>query len=329
MTTPSLLRRRVLAAGSALPFLLAGAAIGQPAYPTRQIRAIIPYAPGGALDTVARAVAPAASRMLGQPVVIDNRPGAFTILGTDIVAKAEPDGHTVLFAAAPQAFNTALGLKLPYDPMRDFEYVSLLARIPALFIVHPSLPVHNLKELVEFGKQQPGGLQYATAGVGSMPHLLSEYFFSRAGVKAQHIGYRGSAPALNDLVAGTVKVMIDAYVPSGPQVLAGRARGLAVASAQRTPVLPDVATTGESGYPGFEGYAFYGVAAPARTPKAIVAKLHSAFADAANDRAVRASLIASGYEVIASSPGEYRDFVRKQIAQWTAVVKEAQIQVEQ
>lgn len=322
-------RRKILQAGAALPLLAAGVARAQGAYPSRPIRVVVPFAPGGALDTVARTVEPVASRRLGQPLVIDNRPGAFNMLGTEIVAKAEADGQTLLFAAAPQAFNTALGLKMRYDVMRDFEYVSLVARIPALFIVHPSLPVNNLKELVEYARKQSGGIQYSTAGVGSMPHLLGEYFFRRAGVKAQHIGYKGSAPALQDLVGGQVKIMIDAYVPSGPQVLAGRARAIAIASARRSPVLPDVPTVAEGGYPGFEGYGFYGVVAPAGTPKTIVDQLNQAFVAATSDRAVRASLVAGGYEVIGSTPAEYRAFVQKQIAQWTPVVKEAQIEVQQ
>lgn len=322
-------RRTMLRAGAALPLLLSGAVRAQGAYPTRPIRVVVPFAPGGALDTVARTVEPVASRVLGQSLVIDNRPGAFNMLGTEIVANAPPDGHILLFAAAPQAFNTALGLKMRYDVMRDFEYVSLVARIPALFIVHPSLPVHTLKELVAYARKQPDGVQFATAGVGSMPHLLGEWFFRRAGVKAQHIGYKGSAPALQDLLGGQVKILIDAYVPSGPQILSGRARGLAIASARRSPVLPDVPTVAESGFPGLEAYGFYGVVAPARTPKPIIDKLNSAFVAATNDRAVRASLVAGGYEVIGSSPAEYREFVQKQIAQWTPVVKEAQIRVQQ
>lgn len=327
--TPNFRRRTLIRAGGMLPFLYAGATRAQGTYPTRPIRAVIPFAPGGALDTVARMVEPVASRVLGQALVLDNRPGAFNILGTDVVAKSQPDGQTLLFAAAPQAFNSALGLKLPYDPLRDFAYVSLVARIPALFIVHPSLPVRNLKELVEYGKKEPDGIQFATAGVGSMPHLLAEYFFRRAGVKSQHIGYKGSAPALQDLLGGQIKILVDAFVPSGPQILSGRVRGIAVASSRRSPVLPDVPTMAEGGFAGFEAYGFYGVAAPAGTPKPIIDKLNQAFVAAANDRAVRASLVASGYEVIASSPNEYRSFVQQQIAQWTPVVREAQIRVEQ
>ena len=320
-------RRTIVKAAAALPFVLAQGVQAQPSYPDRAIRVIVPYAPGGALDTLARTVSLGAGTILGQSLVIENKPGGFNILGNDTVAKAHPDGYTILFAAAPIAYNTALGLKLPYDPMKDFEYVSLVARIPGLFIVHPSLPVRTLKELVAYGKAQPEGLQFATAGVGSMPHLLGEYFFRKEGVKAQHIGYKGSSPALQALIGGQVKVLIDAYIPSGPQIVAGHARAIAVASAHRSPVLPDVPTVAENGFPGFEGYGFYGVLTPARTPKAIVDKLHAAYVSAVGERTILASLISSGYEVIGSSPAQYRAFVQEQIAKWTPVVKEAQIHI--
>ena len=307
-------------------------AFAEGAYPTRAIRMIVPFTPGGALDTVARAVAPIAGERLGQQVVIENRPGGFTVIGNEMVAKAAPDGYTLLFAAAPIALNTALGLKLPYDPMKDFEFVTLVARIPGIIVVHPSVAVSNLRELVEYARKESrekGSFQYATAGVGTMGHLLGEYFFSGQGVKSVHVGYKGSAPALQDLIGGQVSVLLDAYVPSGPQILSGRARGIAIATEKRSPVLPDVPTFAESGYAGFEAYGFYGVIAPARTPRAVIDKLNAAFVAAATDRKVRATLVASGYEVIANSPAEYRAFVRKQIDLWTPVVRKSNIKVEQ
>ncbi|MBL8383106.1 MAG: tripartite tricarboxylate transporter substrate binding protein [Burkholderiales bacterium] len=325
-------RRRILGAAAAAPLTLATRGFAQGAYPTRAIRMIVPFTPGGALDTVARAVTPIASERLGQQIVIENRPGGFTMIGNDMVAKAPPDGYTLLFAAAPIAFNSALGLKIPYDPLTDFEYVSLVARIPGILIVHPSVPARNVRELVEYAKKEAaekGSFQYASAGVGTMGHLLGEHFFSAQGIKTVHVGYKGSVPALQDLVGGQTRVLIDAYIPSGPQILSGRARGLALASGRRTPVLPDVPTFAEAGFPGFEGFGFYGVAAPARTPRAIVDRLNAAFVAAATDRKVLASLVSSGYEVSASSPAEYRSFVQRQIALWTPVVKRAGITVQQ
>ena len=325
-------RRQLLRVLGAASIALAGTAMAQSAYPDRSIRMVVPFTPGGALDTVARAVAPIASERLGQQVVIENRPGGFTIIGSDMVAKAAPDGYTLLFAPAPIAMNTALGLKLPYDPMKNFEYVTLVARIPGIVVVHPSVPVKNLKELVDYARRESaekGGFQYGTAGVGTMGHLLGEHFFTQIGAKPVHIGYKGSAPALQDLIGGQVKVIIDAYIPSGPQILSGRARGLAIATTKRSPVLPDVPTFAEAGFAGFEAYGFYGVAAPAGTPRAVIDKLYAAFVAATTDRKVRATLVSSGYEVIASSPAEYRTFVQKQIDLWTPVVKKSNIKVEQ
>ncbi len=325
-------RRRLIRTLAAAPLVAARRGFAQGAFPNRNIRMIVPFTPGGALDTVARAVAPIASERLGQQVVIENRPGGFTIIGNDMVAKATPDGYTLLFAAAPIALNTALGLKLPYDPMKHFEYVSLVARIPGLVLVNPAVPAKNLKELVEYAKKESaekGSFQYASAGVGTMGHLLGEYFFSEQGIKQVHVGYKGSVPALQDLLGGQTKVLFDAYIPSGPQVISGRVRGLALATSKRSPVLPDIPTFFEAGFTGFEAYGFYGVAAPGGTPKAIVDKLNAAFVAAASDRKVRATLVSSGYEVMASSPAEYRTFVQKQIDLWGPVVKKSNIKVEQ
>ena len=325
-------RRRLIQTLAAAPLAVATSGFAQGAYPNRPIRMIVPFTPGGALDTVARAVAPLAGERLGQQVVIENRPGGFTMIGNDMVAKAAPDGYTLLFAAAPIALNSALGLKMPYDPMKDFEYVSLVARIPGLLVINPALPIKNLKELVAYAKTEnaeKGSFQYASAGVGTMGHLLGEYFWSEQGVKQVHVGYKGSVPALQDLIGGQTKVLIDAYIPSGPQVVNGRVRGIALATSKRSPVLPDIPTFAEAGFPGFEAYGFYGVAAPGGTPKAIVDKLSDAFVAAASDRKVRATLVSSGYEVMASSPAEYRSFVQKQIALWGPVVKKSNIKVEQ
>ena len=325
-------RRHFIRSLAAAPLAVAGHGFAQPVYPNRTIRMIVPFTPGGALDTVARAVAPIASERLGQQVVIENRPGAFTVIGNDMVAKAAPDGYTLLFAAAPIALNTALGLKLPYDPMKHFEYVSLVARIPGLVLVNPSLPVKNLKELVEYAKRESaekGSFQYASAGVGTMGHLLGDYFFSEQGIKPVHVGYKGSVPALQDLIGGQTRVLFDAYIPSGPQVISGRARGIALATSKRSPVLPEIPTFSEAGFSGFEAYGFYGVVAPAGIPRAVLDKLSAAFVAAASDRQVRAMLVSSGYEVMASSPAQYRTFVQKQIDLWGPVVKKSNIKVEQ
>ena len=321
-------RRGALATlgGAALALGTPGLPRAQGAWPQRPVRVIVPFTPGGALDTVARMVAQKMAERLGQPFVIENRPGAANVIGNDAVAKAAPDGHTMLFAAAPLALNTALGMKLPYDPLADFAPVSLVASIPVLIMAHPATPYRSLADVVAAARSAP--LNYATAGVGSMPHLIGEALRARAAPQLAHIGYKGAQPALQDAVAGTVPLLIDAYIPSGVQVVAGRLRGIAVASVRRSAVLPDVATTVEQGYPELVGSGFYGLLAPARTPAAIVERLHAAVLEAVDGTDVRERLVRQGYDVHASSPAEYAAFLRREIERWTPVVRAAGIRPE-
>ena len=320
---------RAAAAAAALPALAPLAhAQGADAYPNRSVRVVVPFAPGGALDTVARLVAGKLAERLGQPFVVENKPGAANVIGNDTVAKAAPDGYTLLFAAAPLALNTALGMKLPYDPFTDFAPISLVATIPALIVTHPGTPYRTLKDVVDAARAKPGGLNYATAGVGSMPHLLGEALRTKAGVPLAHIGYKGAAPALQDAIAGTVPIFIDAYIPTGTQVVAGKLRAIAIASEKRSPVLPDVPTTAEQGYPELVGNGFYGLLAPAKTPPAIVEKLHAAVVDAVNKTDVRERLVQMGYDVPASTPAQYTAYVKREIDRWTPVVKAAGIRPE-
>jgi tripartite-type tricarboxylate transporter receptor subunit TctC len=296
------------------------------AYPSRPVRVVVPFTPGGALDTVARMVAQKMAERLGQPFLVENRPGAANVIGNDAVAKAAPDGHTLLFAAAPLALNAALGMKLPYDPLADFAPVSLVASIPILIMAHPGTPFRSLADIVAAARAAP--LNYATAGVGSMPHLIGEALRARAAPQLAHIGYKGAQPALQDAVAGTVPLLIDAYIPSGVQVVAGRLRGIAVASTRRSPVLPDVATTVEQGYPELVGSGFYGLLAPARTPSAIVERLHAAVVEAVDGTDVRERLVRQGYDVHASTPAEYGAYLKREIDRWTPVVRSAGIRPE-
>jgi len=323
---------RAAAAAAALPALAPLAPLahaqGADAYPNRSVRVVVPFAPGGALDTVARLVAGKLAERLGQPFVVENKPGAANVIGNDTVAKAAPDGYTLLFAAAPLALNTALGMKLPYDPFTDFAPISLVATIPALIVTHPGTPYRTLKDVVDAARAKPGGLNYATAGVGSMPHLLGEALRTKAGVPLAHIGYKGAAPALQDAIAGTVPIFIDAYIPTGTQVVAGKLRAIAIASEKRSPVLPDVPTTAEQGYPELVGNGFYGLLAPAKTPPAIVEKLHAAVVDAVNKTDVRERLVQMGYDVPASTPAQYTAYVKREIDRWTPVVKAAGIRPE-
>jgi tripartite-type tricarboxylate transporter receptor subunit TctC len=294
---------------------------GADGYPSRPVRIVVPFAPGGATDLVARLVAQKMAERLGQPVTVENKPGAANVIANDFVAKSAPDGHTLLFAAAPIALNTALGMKLPYDVATDFAPVSLVASIPALVVVHAGTPYRSLADVIAAAKSTPGGLNYATAGVGSTPHLLGEALRVQSGAPLTHIGYKGAAPALQDVLAGSVPMMIDAYIPTGQQIATGKLRGIAVGAERRSPVMPDVPTTVEQGFPELIGSGFYGLLAPARTPPAIVERLHAVVVDSVNRTDVRDKLITQGYEVHASTPAEYAAFIRREIARWTPIVK--------
>jgi tripartite-type tricarboxylate transporter receptor subunit TctC len=320
--------RRGLLAAPALLLLPRIAAAQADAWPNRAVRLIVPVAAGGALDNVARQLAQQLQERLGQSFVVENRSGAAGIIGMDAVAKATPDGYTMLFAAAPIALNTALGMRLPYDAERDFAPVSLVASIPALAAVHPSRPYRSLDDLVAAGRT-PQGVTVAVPIVGSVTHLMAEVLRAKSGPNFTVAAYRGAGQAIQDAVAGNVDAFYDALVPTGQQVIAGRLRGVAVGSRTRSRLLPDVATVVEQGYPELVGSGFYGLLAPARTPEAIVARLHQAVVAAMGaDSALRRRLEAQGYEVHASTPQEYSTFIRSEIARWTPVVRAANIRVE-
>jgi len=301
---------------------------GADAYPQGAVRVVVPFAAGGATDVVARMLADKLAERLGQPFVIDNKAGAANVVGNQFVAKARPDGQTLLFAAAPLALNTALGMKLPYDPLKDFAPVSLVASTPIVIAVHPSRPWTTLKDIVVAAQAQPGGLSYATAGVGSMPHLLMESLRARSGAPLVHVGYKGAIPALQDALGGNVPLIADAYTPTGVQINAGKLRGIAVAARQRSPAMPQVATTAELGFPDLLGAGFYGLLAPAGTPATVIAKLHAAVTDAFRRSDIGERLVQQGYEVHASTPREYGDHLVREIQRWSATVSAAGVKAE-
>ena len=310
--------------------LAAGPAFGQAeSYPAKPIRVIVPTVAGGALDNVARMVALRMGERLGQPLVVENRGGAAGVIGMDAVAKSVPDGYTVCFCAAPIALNTALGLKLPYDAERDFAPVSLVASIPALIAVHPSTSWRSIKDVLDAARATPGGVSFAYANVGAITHLIGEALKAKSGADMTGIAYKGAGQAIQDVLSGRVPVFFDAIIPTGPQVQAGKLRGIAIASTKRSPLLPDVATVVEQGFPELVGSGFYGIAAPGRTPPPVVDKLYAAVVVAVNKTDVREKLLAQGYEVHASTPDEYAAYIRREIERWTPVVKAAGIKVEQ
>jgi len=313
---------------------LASPALTRPAlaqaenWPTRSVRVVVPTAAGGALDQVARQLGQRLGERFGQSMVIENRGGGAGVIGMDAVAKAAPDGYTVLFAAAPIALNTALGMNLPYDVEHDFAPVSLVASIPSLVAVHPSRPERTLQEVIAAGRSA-GGFSMAVPNVGAVTHLTAEVLRARSGGNFTVVAYRGAGQAIQDALSGQVNGFYDALVPTGAQVQAGRLRAIAIGSRQRSPMLPDVPTVVEQGMPELIASGFYGLLFPARTPPAIVARRHAAVIEAlAAGGELRRILIAQGYEVHASTPAEYTAFIRSEIARWTPVVRAAGIRVE-
>lgn len=297
-------------------------------YPKRAVKVIVPFAPGGALDTVARLVSQRLTERLGQPFIIENKPGAANIIGNDTVAKAAPDGYTLLFAAAPIALNQVLGLKTPYDALKDLTPISLVASGGVLILVHPSTPYKTMQDIVQAAKATPDGLFYATAGVGSMPHLIGEYWKVESGTNLTHIGFKGSAPAMQAAVAGDVKVLIDGYIPSGSQLESGKLRAIAYAAPVRSALMPDVPTTAEAGFPNLVGGGFFGLMAPAGTPQPIIDKVHAAVRDMTREVEFRDRLTKLGYEVHGSTPAEYGAYIRQQIDRWTPIAKAADMKPE-
>jgi len=308
--------------------LLALPAAAQDAFPTRPIRLIVPVAAGGGIDTAFRAIAPAWGEALGQPVVVENRPGGGQVIGTDAVAKAKPDGYTLLAAGVPIAFNTALGRKLPYDAVKDLTPIAEVVSQPLLVVVNPSVPAKSMAELVAYAKSQPQPLQYTTGGIGSYGHLWWEMLRADLKLPGQHVAYNGIAPALKDVMGGQVPLLIDAIVPTGAQVKAGTVRAIAIVSKSRAKSLPDVPTLAEQGFPGFDAAPFYGVLGPANMDPVVMRKLNATLVKTLQSPAVMAQLQEQGFDVVAGTPEAYATLIRSEIARWTAVVNAAGIKVE-
>jgi tripartite-type tricarboxylate transporter receptor subunit TctC len=303
---------------------------GAQAYPTKQITLVVPYPPGGGTDFFARTVGQKMAESLGQPVIVDNRPGAATIIGAQVVAKAPADGYTVLLGdTATYAVNPVLYKKLPYDPLKDFAPVSLTGRFALLLVVNPSvIGVNSLKELIEQARKQPGRINYASPGPGSPHHLAMELFKQQAGIDLTHVPYKGAAPAVQDLLGGRIPVMFLDLAAGAPQIKGGKLKALAVASPKRIAALPDLATIDQSGVAGFEAWAWQGLVVPAATPKEVVAKLHAAYMNAINDPTVRQKIVEAGIEPLQSTPQEFANYIKSEATKWAKVIKDGNITVE-
>ena len=303
---------------------VAAQALGQ-GYPSRPVKLLVGVPPGGPTDTVARAIAPELGEALGQPIVVENRPGASGVIATDAVAKALPDGHTLAFIYITHATNPTLIAKLPYDTLRDFAPVSLVGRQSMVLLAHPAFAASSVQELVAAAKAAPGRIDYGASDAGSAPHLAAELFKMMAGVDLTPIYYKGTAPALTDLIGGQIPVMFVSNISALPHVKAGKLKALGVTGAQRTALAPDIPTIAESGLAGYEAYGWYGIAAPARTPTAVIARLQAEVAKIAQHPTMKARLGAQGLELVGNSAAEFDSFIRAEVDKWRAVLKAAGI----
>lgn len=308
---------------AALLMMPAGAALAQ-TYPAKPLRMVVPFPAGGATDIVGRLIAQKLSEAWGQQVIVDNRGGAGGTLGSDIAAKSAPDGHTILVAtSSTHAIAPSLYARLPYDPVRDFAPVTLLASATILLAVHPSVPAKNVRELIALGKKQPQALSFASSGNGGISHLVGEHFKSVSGIQMLHVPYKGDTPALVDLVSGQVSLMFGTAVSFLPYVKSGRLNALAVTNPRRSPIVPAVPTVAESGLPGFEALQWFGIFAPAGTSKEIVAKLNGEIVKILRMPDVRDRLSGLGADVVGNTPEQFAAFQKADTAKWARIVKES------
>lgn len=297
-------------------------------YPTRPITIVVPASPGGAIDLAARLIGQKMAESLGQPVTIDNKAGATGIIGSDNVAKAQPDGYTLALVASSHAINPSIVKKLPFDTLRSFEPVVLTHEVPLVLVVAPMLPAKSVKELVAYGKAHPGELSFASSGTGGAPHFSGELFKSMAGLDLAHIPYKGSTLAHPDLISGRTALMFDTVAAVNVQIKANRVRALAVTSTKRSSILPDLPTMGEAGLPGFDTSTWGGLLAPAGTPKATVAKLNTEVNRILALPDVRKSLQDAGIEPGGGTPEQFKDFIQSEMVKWAKIAKGANIQPE-
>ncbi|MCE9640425.1 MAG: tripartite tricarboxylate transporter substrate binding protein [Betaproteobacteria bacterium] len=312
----------------ALVAAAAPAAAAGAAYPDKPIRLVVPFPPGGGADTLARVVAHKLNEKYGQQIVVDNRGGAGGLVGTETVARASPDGYTLLMGtASTHGSNPSLYEKLPYDPVKNFAPVVLLASVPNILVVHPSVAAKSVKDLIALAKQKPGAINYASVGVGSSQHLIAEMFKRQAGVDLVHVPYKGTGPALNDLISGQVQMMFTNLITAVPHVKSGRLRGLAVTSARRSVTMPELPAVAEV-LPGFDVSSWYGLLAPAGTPRPVIDALNREVIALLQGSDVRERLAVDGAEPGGGTPEQFAAYIRNEIAKYAATVKAANIRPE-
>jgi len=323
--------RRWCSALLVLAMIVGGTSIAQgQSYPTKPLRFVVPFPPGGPLDIMARGIGMKLQQAWGQPVVVENRPGAGGGIGADAVAKSAGDGYTLLMGAvSTHAINPWLYAKIPYDPVKDFIPVTLVAQVPNILVVNPSLPVKSVKELIAYAKAKPGTLSFASGSTGSTGHLAGELFKTMAGVDMVHVPYKGAAPAMFDLLAGQTQLMFDNIANALPQVKGGKLRALAVTTLKRSPAVPDLPTIDEAGLKGFDLTTWFGVLVPAKTPAPLVDKLNAEIVKALSSKELHERLTAMGTEPPSiTSPAEFAAFIQRESAKYKQVVKSSGARVE-
>ena len=321
----SLMRALVLVA---MPAVLTAGFAHADDYPSRPIRVIVPFSPGGAVDGPMRLVAQELGKRLGQPVVVENKPGAGATIGTDVVAKAAPDGYTLLLASQTNAISATLYSKLPFDPVGDFTPVALIGREPGVVVVNPAIPAKTLQEFIAYVKAHPGQVNFASSGNGSGQHLFAALLASKTGMKMNHVPYRGSAQATTDLLSGVVSMSIPGTAGMVGHIKAGRLRALAVTGATRSPQLPDVPTVMESGVPGYEAYVWMGLLAPKGTPPAVVERLNRDVVAVLGEDEVKRHMANAGIEIVGSTAADFGKFFRAQRDLWAKVIHDTGAHIE-
>jgi tripartite-type tricarboxylate transporter receptor subunit TctC len=324
----SLYLKLIICTAMSLALSTAHAAEPAASYPSKAVRIIIPFSPGGGADNLARTLQPALSSALGQPLILDNRPGASSIIGTELAARSAPDGYTMLLITTTHTVNPSLMKKLPYDPLKDFAPVSLAVTQPNVLVVHPSLPAKSLKELVALGKAKVGNLTFASGGSGSQPHLAGELLQMIAGIELIHVPYKGSGPGVTAVLGGQVTMMFVGPLAIEAHVKSGKLRALAVADKKRSAVLPDVPTVSEAGFRGLETGTWYGFLAPAGTPQPVIDTFHAAVIKSMSTPDMKTRLLAQGVEIVGAGPREFDQTLREEIVKWTKLVKRAGITAE-
>ncbi len=325
MLAPNRSNARPAAAVAVALLLALPATVLAQAWPSKPIRVVVPFPAGGGIDTVARIVVPKMSEALGQPMVIDNRSGAGGTVGTEVVARATPDGHVLLATFASHSMNATLYRDLSYDTEKAFAPISLIATVPNILIVHPSLPAKTVGDLVALARKRPGDINYASVGNGTPAHLSAELFNMMAGVRMTHIPYKGAAASIIGMITGETQLTFTTVLIALPHVKAGKLRPLAVATLARTPLLPEVPTVDQSGLKGYESIAWYGLLAPAGTPGPVVDRLNAELVRSVQTPEVRDNLLRQGTEIVASSPARFAQVIREDIVKWTKVVKAAAV----